>query len=260
MQTLFAPPLLAEAGGINPAALSAIIIAAAVISSYLLGAIPNGVLIGKVFFGKDPRDYYSHNSGGTNTGRVLGKKIGLLVIILDMLKTIIPIYTFWAITTFVPEVRSALQWGSYDARPLVYWGAGLIGAIGHCWPIYIGFKGGKAVSAFMGFNILITWIEFIFAGFTYLSVLKKTKIVAIASISAAIVGSITAWTVAIISVSLSWNTCWLTWMFGFAEAPVLGIEFAVVNTLVGVLLVARHHQNIARIKAGTENKVGDIRN
>ena len=68
------------------------IIAAAVISSYLLGAIPNGVLIGKVFFGKDPRDYYSHNSGGTNTGRVLGKKIGLLVIVLDMLKTIIPIY------------------------------------------------------------------------------------------------------------------------------------------------------------------------
>ena len=52
---------------------------------YLLGGIPNGVVIGKVFFHKDPRDYGSHNSGGTNSGRVFGKWIGILVIGLDMI-------------------------------------------------------------------------------------------------------------------------------------------------------------------------------
>ena len=250
-------PLLA--GGMNPVALSIIIIAAALLSGYFIGAIPNGVVIGKVFFGKDPRDYFSHNSGGTNAGRVFGKKIGILVIFLDMLKTIIPIYVFWAITTFIPDVRAALQWGEYDARPLVYWGAGMMCAIGHCWPVYIGFKGGKAVAAFMGFNTMICWVEFICAGFTYLGVLKKSKIVSISSISAAIVGAITAWTIAIIAVSLKWNPHWLTFMFGYEDAIYLGIEFAIVDTIVGILLVARHHQNIARIKAGTENRIDDVR-
>ena len=260
MQIQNAIPLLANEGGMNPVALSVIILVAAYLMGYLFGAIPNGVVIGKVFFGKDPRDYYSHNSGGTNTGRVLGKKIGILVIILDMLKTIIPIYTFWAITTFIPDVKAALQWGGYDARPLVYWGAGLMCAIGHCWPVYIGFKGGKAVSTFMGFNTMICWVEFFLAGFTYLGVLKKTKIVSISSISAAIVGAVPAWTIAIIAVSLKWNPHWLTLMFGFEDAMYLGIEFAIVDTIVGILLVARHHQNIARLRAGTENKTTDIRN
>lgn len=231
------------------------VIVGAFLLSYLIGAIPNGVVIGKVFFGKDPRDYYSHNSGGTNTGRVLGKKIGILVIILDMVKTIVPIYAFWAITSFVPSIREALQWGWYDARPLVYWGAGLFCAIGHCWPIYIGFKGGKAVACFMGFNTMISWVEFICAGFTYLGVLKKTKIVSISSITAAIVGAVTAWTIAIISVSLGWNPHWLTFMFGFEDAIYLGIEFAIVDTIVGILLVARHHANISRLRAGTENRI-----
>ena len=241
----------------NPVALSIIVIAAAYLAGYLIGAIPNGVVIGKVFFHKDPRDYYSHNSGGTNSGRVFGKKIGILVTILDMIKTIIPIYAFWAIVTFIPAVDEALQWGAYDAKPLVYWGAGLFCAIGHCWPVYIGFKGGKAVSTFMGFNTMISWIEFVCAGGTYLLVLGKKRIVSLASISAAIVGSITAWTVAIIAVGSGWNPHWLTFMFGFEKAIYLGIEFAVVNTIVGVLLVARHHQNIARLKAGTENTIDD---
>ena len=252
-------PILAQNGGMSPVAISVIMVCAAILSGYLIGAIPHGVLIGKVFFGKDPRDYYSHNSGGTNTGRVLGKKIGFLVILLDMIKTIIPIYTFWALTTFIPEIKSALQWGWYDARPLVYWGSGMMAAIGHCWPIYIKFRGGKAVAAFMGFNTMICWVEFFLAGFSYLGVLKKTKIVSVSSITAAIVGSIVAWTIAIISVSLNWNPHWLTFMFGFEDAIYLGIEFAVVDTIVGILLVARHHSNIARLRAGTENKVGEIR-
>ena len=252
------PMLAGEAAYTGQVWLAVLIVIAGWAAGYLFGAIPNGVLIGLIFFHKDPRDYYSHNSGGTNAGRVFGKKIGILVTILDMIKTIVPVYSFWAITSFIPAVRESLQWGSYDARALVYWGAGLFAAIGHCWPVYIGFKGGKAVANFMGFNIFVTWVEFFLAGFTYLGVLKGKKIVSIASISAAIVGSVTAWTIAIISVSIPWNTHWLTFMFGFEDAITLGIEFAVVDTFVGILLVARHHQNIQRLREGTERRIDDV--
>ena len=73
---------------------------AAALLGYFVGAIPTGIIIGKVFFHKDIREYGSGNSGGTNAGRVLGKKIGLLVIILDMLKSVLVVYVVWAITTF----------------------------------------------------------------------------------------------------------------------------------------------------------------
>ena len=77
---------------------------------YLIGSIPNSIWIGKVFFHKDPRDYGSGNAGGTNAGRVFGKKVGLLVIFLDAIKLIIPLYAVWAILTFAPI---------YNGQPLM---------------------------------------------------------------------------------------------------------------------------------------------
>ena len=68
-----------------------LILLASLIIGYLFGSISNGILLGKILFKKDPRDYGSHNSGGTNVGRTFGKKIGLICIILDILKTIINI-------------------------------------------------------------------------------------------------------------------------------------------------------------------------
>src|SRR5574344_3062888 len=67
---------------------------------YFLGGIANGVVIGKVFFHKDPRDYGSHNSGGTNSGRVFGNWLGILVIALDMMKCMIVFWSVWAVMPF----------------------------------------------------------------------------------------------------------------------------------------------------------------
>ena len=67
--------------------------------AYFLGSIPNGVIIGKVFFHKDPRDYYSGNSGGSNVGRVFGKKIGVLVIFLDALKSMLALFIPFLVLT-----------------------------------------------------------------------------------------------------------------------------------------------------------------
>ena len=232
----------------------------ALLVGYLFGSIPSGVIIGKVFFHKDPRNYYSHNSGGTNSGRVFGKKIGVLVIILDMIKTALPIYSLWAIYTFTP-ISNYLQWSNgYQAAPLYYWFAGLAAAIGHCWPIYISFKGGKAVSCYMGTNILTSWTEFCFAGFTYLFVAGKKKMISLASITTSIAGTITAWVMAILALSLPGLCNWdavVSWTFGFFPVLHIGWEFALVDTLIAPILIFRHRANIARIRQGTEAKTTD---
>ncbi|MDE6195364.1 MAG: glycerol-3-phosphate acyltransferase, partial [Erysipelotrichaceae bacterium] len=91
---------------------------------YLLGSIPFALVIGKVFYKTDVREHGSGNLGGTNTGRVLGKKAGLMVIICDVLKVVLAV----AIVSYFH--KSASIW------------AGLAAAIGHCYPIFAGFKGG----------------------------------------------------------------------------------------------------------------------
>ena len=225
-----------------------------IVVSYLFGSIPTGVIIGKIFYHKDIRQFGSKNSGGTNAARVLGKKVGILVIILDMLKTVIPFYVLWAILTF-SSLSQYMTWGNgYFAAPLYIWGSVLFCALGHCFSVFLKFKGGKAVACFMGANVLTSWIEFVLAGFTYLGVAKGTKYISLSSIIAGIVGSLTAWVIAIIAVSVPWNPHWLTFMFGFEQAPFLGIEFAVVDTFVSILLIVRHRANIKRLKEGTESK------
>ena len=233
--------------------------AGSLLLGYLFGSIPSGVIIGKVFFHKDPRNYYSHNSGGTNSGRVFGKKIGVLVIILDMIKTALPIYAIWAALRFTP-LNAYMRWDNgYDASSLYYWFAGLAAAIGHCWPLYIGFKGGKAVSCYMGTNILTSWVEFAFAGGTYLIVAGKKKMVSLASITTSIAGTLTAWVMAVLAMtlpSISWDAIF-SWSFGFYPMLHIGWEFALVDTLIAPIRIFRHRSNIKRILSGTEAKTTD---
>lgn len=222
------------------------------IVSFFIGSIPTSVIIGKVFFHKDVRQYGSKNAGGTNSARVFGKKVGVIVIILDMIKTILPFYIAWAVLTY-SSLNAYMVWGNgYHAAPLYYWAAALFCAFGHCYSPFLHFKGGKAVACFMGINVLTSWIEFTLCGFTYLGVAKKSKYISLSSIVGAIVGSLVAWVVAFIAVFVPWNPHILTWLITIEEAPFLGFEFAIVNTIMGALLIIRHRSNIQRLRAGTE--------
>jgi acyl phosphate:glycerol-3-phosphate acyltransferase len=244
----------------NKTLINIAVLASSLLIGYLFGSIPSGVLIGRIFFHKDPRDYYSHNSGGTNSGRVFGKKIGVLVIILDMIKTALPIYALWATLTF-SSLRGYMVWESdYDAAPLYYWLAGLSAAIGHCWPVYIHFKGGKAVSCYMGTNILTSWVEFCFAGFTYLFIAGKKKIISLASIITSLAGTLTAWIMFILSATIKTAQpfdLYYSWGFGFLPLFHFGWEFALVDTLIAPILIFRHKANIKRLRQGTEAKTTD---
>ena len=222
--------------------------------SYLFGSIPTGVVIGKVFFHKDIRKYGSGNTGGTNAGRILGKKVGIIVIILDMLKTIIPLYVAWAILTYAPSIRANLIWDNgYKPAPLYYWSTIFFATIGHCWSSFLGFKGGKAVSCFMGTMVLVSWVDFVVLGFLYFSVAIKGKYISLASIVSAIAGTLIGWIIAIIAVAVPWNPYILTWLFTIREAPFLGIEYAIVNTICASILIFRHRSNIKRLREGTES-------
>ena len=106
----------------------------AALFGYLLGAIPTGVVIGKVFYHVDPRDYGSHASGGTNSGRVFGKRVGIIVIVLDILKAVIAFWACWAIVKFTPIIEASWLFDHGDIFP---WIASVGVAFGHCWPVFL---------------------------------------------------------------------------------------------------------------------------
>ena len=232
--------------------------------------------VGKIFFHQDPRDYGSHNSGGTNAGRLWGKKVGLLVIILDMVKTVAPVYAMWAILTFVKFDYSGIKdagWAN-GLHPLladvktfytpsnsnfaiqwpVYWILPIGVMIGHCWPIFAGFKGGKAASQFMGITVLTSWMLGFLPGLFYLLNLKIKKMVSLAAICQAVIVSILTWIWAILVMAkvIPGDLVWLP-MYGPALNP--NWVYATVVTILGAVMVARHHENIKRIAAGTERKI-----
>ena len=136
-----------------------------VLFGYLLGSIPFALVIGKVFYHTDIRQFGSGNLGGTNAGRVLGKKAGISVIILDALKAFIPV----GIVSIYSQ--NASIW------------CGLAVCVGHCFPIFAHFKGGKAAASMFGFLLAIAiftthnWLCFVLPLAAFLITLFISKMV-----------------------------------------------------------------------------------
>lgn len=220
---------------------------------YLIGSVQHGIIIGKLFFHKDPRDYGSHNSGGTNSGRVFGAKIGALVVFLDMMKVIIVFWCCWLVLRF-----SGIQnyFEIWDGGSFYVYLAPLGAAIGHCWPVYNQFKGGKSVACFMGMNASVSWLIFIFGAIEFPTIFFHKKIMSITSIISSILLTIIQWILAIIFMITKWQGVEiLTWTFGMGMMPsfhYFGWEAATICTIIMVILIIRHAANIKRLKNGTE--------
>ena len=196
-------------------------ILAAIATGYLIGSIPFALVVGKIFFNTDVRNYGSGNLGGSNAGRVLGKKAGLLVMALDLLKV-----------TFVIFLASFLK-----NREIVMVAAGVAAAVGHCFPIFAKFKGGKAVATMYGFLFGMAliggysfWIFFV-PLLTFLTVLYITKIVALSSVVSAIV-----------------NTLFIYF--------VIGSKILFLGSLVfTIVMIIRHRANFERMLKHEENRI-----
>ncbi|WP_391559655.1 glycerol-3-phosphate 1-O-acyltransferase PlsY [Robertmurraya sp.] len=136
------------------------------IIAYLLGSIPTALFVGKWLFQVDIRTLGSNNPGATNTIRVLGKKAGIIVLLVDVGKG--------ALATYLPLLLHS------NLDPLY---AGLIAVIGHCFPIFAGFRGGKAIATTAGFLIVYNPVLFLITFLTFFIVIFLSKYVFFGSIS-----------------------------------------------------------------------------
>lgn len=190
------------------------------ICAYLLGSIPSGLWIGKIFFKTDIREHGSGNLGGTNSFRVLGKKAGLIVTALDILKgtaaVLLPLIPYFADTSI---------------HPLILGG---IAVFGHMFPIFAGFRGGKAVATSGGVLLGYTWPFFIVLIVGFFIALKLSKMVSFSSMAVAVVGLV----------------------YSIVYWIVTG-DYAlfIVVAILAAFIFYRHRANIKRIKEGTEPKV-----
>ena len=232
---------------------------ASLILGYFFGSIPVGVILCRLFRGEDPRENGSKNSGGTNVGRLYGMKLGAATIILDALKTIFPMILVWVLLNFAGiKTAFAQNLGEemFHNGALVVMMAPLGATIGHCWPIFSDFRGGKAVASYAGFALSTSWVSVILGFLAFGITLKKSKFVSLSSMIGAATTAIISWVIFVLQINGVFDMNFFFWGFGLIELWAgANLEFAIVSTLITGMLIFRHRQNIRKLAAGTENKI-----
>lgn len=197
-----------------------------IICAYMIGSIPTALIISKKFFGIDIREYGSGNMGATNTFRILGSKYGTIVMICDILKGMAAV----ALYNFLPYY---LHQGSGLDRTNFMIGLGLSAVLGHVFPLWAEFKGGKGVATLFG---MILAIQPVIAGScvaVFLIVLYLTRFVSLSSILAGLMLPV--------SVLWIWN-----------EHEILYRVFAL---FVALLIIITHQKNIGKLLRGVESRI-----
>jgi glycerol-3-phosphate acyltransferase PlsY len=199
-----------------------------IIVAYLIGSIPTSVWVSKHFFGIDIREYGSGNAGATNTFRVLGSKWGSFVMLVDVIKGVVATSLYLLLPHYLTNELHQTNF---------MLGLGLASILGHIFPIWANFKGGKGVATLLGMAVAIQPIVAACCIGVFLTVLFLTRFVSLSSILAGI-----AFMVFI--------------LFVFNEQPTFYRIFAV---MVALMVVLTHQKNIGRILNGTESKVPILR-
>jgi len=199
------------------------IIIALLVTAYLIGSIPTAVWWGKRYYGIDVREFGSGNAGATNTFRVLGKKAGMPVLFIDIVKG-----TAAVLLAFLsPFVFDSNQFVNLQL------GLGIAALVGHVFPIFAGFRGGKGVATILGIVICITPITSLMVLGIFLIILFATRYVSLSSITAGL-------------------------SFPFFLNIVLKNQnqtLLVFSIFVAILLILTHKKNIARLLKRQESKV-----
>ncbi|WP_232696560.1 glycerol-3-phosphate 1-O-acyltransferase PlsY [Brevibacillus daliensis] len=188
------------------------------IISYLIGSISFSYLIGKKVAGIDIRSHGSGNAGATNTLRVLGKGPAVMVLLLDALKPVATMYiTYWLT----------------DSNQLAFAAAGLFTVIGHNWPIYYGFRGGKGIATTAGVALALNPLAFVICAVLAIASIAITKYVSLGS--------------------LLFVTLFPILLLLFTQNYLLFF----ISLLITVLAYYRHYSNITNLMQGKERKIGD---
>ncbi|MHC1704271.1 MAG: glycerol-3-phosphate 1-O-acyltransferase PlsY [Tenuifilaceae bacterium] len=195
-----------------------------ILLAYLIGSIPTSVWVGKIFYGIDVRDYGSGNAGATNAMRTLGAKAGIIVFIIDMLKGYLAVRLLFLTNFYIPETGMFVNFQLY---------LGLAAMLGHVFPIFAGFRGGKGVATLSG---VVFALHPYGALFVFLIWFVTLLIFGYVSLSSMIAGF--SFPIILIFV---WRT----------EYP----ELVIFAFILAVLMLFTHQKNIERLYHGTEKKI-----
>ncbi|MFZ4262693.1 glycerol-3-phosphate 1-O-acyltransferase PlsY [Sphingobacterium sp. HJSM2_6] len=198
-----------------------------VILAYIFGSIPTAVWFGQAFYGVDVREYGSGNAGATNTFRVLGKKPGIIVMFVDILKG-------WTATN-LPYLLDSSVIGNHDAPQFVNFqlALGVIAVLGHLFPVFAGFRGGKGVATLFGMVLAIHWPAALMCVSVFLFILLVTHYVSLSSIMAG-------------------------FTFPFSVAFIFKTTVPAIllyGIAICALILVTHQKNIERLLKGHESKI-----
>lgn len=195
-----------------------------IIMAYLIGSIPVALIISKKFFGIDIREYGSGNMGATNAFRVLGPKYGTIIMVLDILKGMLAVGLFYLLPYYLSNELE---------RTNFMIGLGLSAVMGHIFPIFANFKGGKGVATLLGMLIAVQPVVAVCCVAVFVLVLYLTRYVSLSSILGAIMLPV--------SVILIWNEHELS--------------YRIFALLVAFLVIITHQKNIGRLIRGAESRI-----
>ncbi|MGY8988461.1 MAG: glycerol-3-phosphate 1-O-acyltransferase PlsY [Flavobacteriales bacterium] len=188
------------------------------ILAYLIGSFPSAVWLGKTFYNKDVREYGSGNAGATNTFRVLGKKAGIPVLLMDVFKGWFAVYLA----------------SMTDGNTISQLSFGIAAVIGHLFPIYTGFRGGKGIATLLGFMIGMEPIASGFCALIFLISFLISKYVSLSSIIASITFPL------------------VIFLYDYKNPP--DESLITFSIFVPILALITHQKNIERLIRGEENK------
>jgi acyl phosphate:glycerol-3-phosphate acyltransferase len=214
------------------------VFAIAIIASYLIGSIPFGLII-TAAHGKDLRKIGSGNIGATNVARALGKKWAYVCFVLDLLKGLLPMLLIQPLAEAYPGQSQT----EYVTLMFLWLAVGCAAIIGHIFPIYLKFKGGKGVATSFGVALGI-WpyftISALFAVCIWLVVVLIWRYVSLASIIASIAFPVFLLSAIVFNQSWQFTALW---------------PLVIASIAIPLMVIIRHRENIKRLLAGTEHQI-----
>ena len=195
-----------------------------ILIAYVLGSIPNALWVGKTFKNIDVREHGSKNTGSTNAARVLGAKLGIFTLILDILKGALPTYL-----GIVLGANLLTRAAGIDKLDIIV--IGMAAILGHTFSLFLKFKGGKAVATTLGVFLVLVPYAILILLVVFFVIFGLTKYVSLASIVSAVALPITVY------------------------LTTRHIPLTVLGIIIGLLVIIRHKENIKRLINGTESKL-----
>ena len=195
-----------------------------ILIAYVLGSIPNALWVGKTFKNIDVREHGSKNTGSTNAARVLGPKLGIFTLILDILKGALPTYL-----GIVLGADLLTRMTGIDKLDVIV--IGMAAILGHTFSLFLKFKGGKAVATTLGVFLVLVPYAILILLVIFFVIFGLTRYVSLASIVSAVALPITVY------------------------LTTRHIPLTILGIIIGLLVIIRHKENIKRLINGTESKL-----